>query len=147
MKELTKTTGSTVMLPDIRDLKAYQEPAHEPRKDRLEYMAALLEQLPDDGRFNLREWETCICAWTHHAAGQTHRPLARLNPVHLARQWLGIPLQEATRLFHPDLDTYGDVTAKQAAKVIRHYADTGEVEWSVAALEGVPTKQKDLIPA
>jgi hypothetical protein len=146
MKELTTTIGSTVVMPhDIRDLTADQEPATQPRQDRLEYMAALLEQLPEDGRFNLREWETCICAWTHHAAGQTHRPLARLNPIHLARQWLGIPLKEATQLFHPELDVYGDVTAKQAARVIRHYADTGEVNWSVAAL--VPAREKDLIPA
>jgi len=142
MNELTPHSGS-VMLPDIRDLR--DEPPILARKDRLIYMADLLDQLPDDGRFNLREWETCICAWTHHAAGQTHRPLARLNPIHLARQWLGIPLDEATRLFHPDLDTYGDVTAKQAARVIRHYADTGKVEWTVAAL--VPAKQKELIPA
>lgn len=147
MKELTKHTGNTITLPDIRDIKAPEEPATVPRKDRLEYMAALLEALPEDGRFNLREWETCICAWTIHAAGQTHRPLAQLNPVYLARQWLGIPEREARRLFTPELDVYGDVTAKQAAKAIRHYADTGEVDWSVAALEGVPARQKELVPA
>lgn len=140
MNEITQHTGTTVVLPDIRDLKPELPPTPAPNKDRLAYMAALLEALPEDGRFDLREWESCICAWTIHAAGQTQRPLARLNPIHVARQWLGIPLHEATELFHPNLDTYGEVTAKQAAKVIRHYADTGDVDWSVAALQGVAPK-------
>lgn len=145
MNEITQHTGTTVVLPDIRDLQPELPPASAPNKDRLAYMAALLEALPEDGRFDLREWDSCICAWVHHAAGQTHRPLAKLNPIHLARQWLGIPLNEATRLFHPDLATYGDVTPKQAARVIRHYADTGAVDWTVAALEGAPAKE--LVPA
>jgi len=138
MKDITSVAVAQVMLPDIRDYKDDKRQP-EPRIDRLIYMADLLEQLPE-GKFDLSQWESCICAWTIHVAGQTHRPLADINPIHVARLWLGVPLDDATRLFHPDLSIYGDVTAKQASRVIRHYADTGKVNWSVAALEGVPAK-------
>lgn len=138
MNEITTPTpAAQVILPDIRDIKA-ETRQDAPRIDRLKYMADLLDQLPNDGRFNLREWETCICAWTIHAAGQTHRPLADINPIHVAREWLRLPLAEATQLFNPEMEVYGDVSAKQAAKVIRHYIDTNTVDWQVAALEGVP---------
>jgi len=139
MNEITPVSAPVgqVTLPDIRDLKEDTREI-QPHRERLRYMADLLEALPEDGRFNLSSWDSCICAWTHHASGQSHRPLAKLNPIHVAREWLGIPLREAEQLFSPDLGMYGDVTAKQAARVLRHYVDTGNVDWQVAALEGIP---------
>ena len=95
MKDITSVAVAQVMLPDIRDYKDDKRQP-EPRIDRLIYMADLLEQLPE-GKFDLSQWESCICAWTIHVAGQTHRPLADINPIHVARLWLGVPLDDATR--------------------------------------------------
>jgi len=50
-----------VVLPDIRN---YREDTQQiqPHRKRLRYMADLLDALPEDGRFNLNSWDSCICA-------------------------------------------------------------------------------------
>lgn len=66
----------------------------------------------------------CIAGWTNAVAGG--------EGVDAAGDYLGIEGDRLrSKLFYPD-NPYLGATPAQAGRVIRHLAETGEVDWSVA---------------
>lgn len=49
-----------------------------------------------------------------------------------AREWLGLSWSKASSLFSPVGFDYFATTPAQAVRVLRHLAETGDVDWSVA---------------
>lgn len=69
----------------------------------------------------------CIAGYGHLVSGGT---LADWNGSPPVAAWLDLTVSEATHLFTPALDrAYSTVTREQAGKVLRHLAETGEVDW------------------
>lgn len=76
----------------------------------------------------------CILGWTVHLFCK--RPtLCQLQDRHLAASLLAINEDKAYHLFYPSQRygvKYSEVTPQKAARVLRHLAETGKVDWSVA---------------
>lgn len=106
-------------------------------RDRLvilrDHLAGLKPEL-----FDMDEWEkvegdcgtaACIGGWTSRLFGASHKGSA---------DRLGLTAKQASRLFYPydgylkDYASAFDATPAQAAAVIDHLLNTGEVDWSVA---------------
>jgi hypothetical protein len=78
----------------------------------------------------------CLAGW----AGALAQPKASLRELNESEQlireraevFLGLPSAEAGRLFYPSgvMVSWGDITPKQAVRVLRHLAKTGKVDWS-----------------
>lgn len=79
--------------------------------------------------FNMSEWRygTCGClgGWVEH--------LFRDEDDLHARDLLDIEGDAAEELFYPTgFTTYKDILPARAARVLRHLAETGKVDWSIA---------------
>lgn len=87
--------------------------------------------------FNMKSFGcgTAACIGGHAAYRQRQEdPGTRYNPNGLsgmASKWLGIDPQLGDRLYYPAVDDYDSITPKQAARVLRHLAETGKVDWSI----------------
>lgn len=85
----------------------------------------------------------CIAGWAfvlEHGGVEKARKMGLYDVSYQAASWLGIDHTQQMELFRfhgrsiPELDglDLGDVTSEQAVKVLRHLAESGEVDWSVA---------------
>ncbi len=86
----------------------------------------------------------CIAGWAAYAAGYHGREGGRIE--HTAAEFLGVQFDigdliiggVAGRLFYPDMPEDPEApgpyvaTAEQAARVLDHLIETGEVDWSKA---------------
>lgn len=50
-------------------------------------------------------------------------------PTNIAREWLGLTMSEAYDLFSNEPDELASPTAQDAAATLRHFAETGVVDW------------------
>lgn len=79
----------------------------------------------------------CIAGWAVLLEGRTHpMNLSTFGCINTAARWLGLDPELAKNLFCPgytrDEDHCGwNATPKQAAQVLRHLAETGEVNWCI----------------
>jgi hypothetical protein len=102
-------------------------------------LADLIETLPQAG-FGSREgffmgnWRhdcgtpSCIAGWAVHLAGID---CSRSQVADKAADWLDLYFEdEAQDLFEPSHLPYEAITPQHAAKVLRHLAETGVVDWS-----------------
>ncbi|RUU80484.1 hypothetical protein [Mesorhizobium sp. M7A.F.Ca.MR.362.00.0.0] len=84
--------------------------------------------------FNMGKWHCgtvgCIAGWAAHVFGGQ-----MVDPAWTGRLVLGLDSDLADDLFTPPYDygKYDKITPKDAAKVLRNLAETGEVDWSLAA--------------
>ncbi len=116
--------------------------------ERIRELADVIEKQPHtsylaDHGFNMETLAhkcgtpCCIAGWAEHLAGNDPDDDACLDQ---SAEWLGIKyLNEGIELFFPG-DTYGSdrwdrITPAHAAAVLRNLADTGHVDWSIAAPE------------
>jgi hypothetical protein len=86
----------------------------------------------------------CIAGWSRAIRQGSVPEVARTLPLFEPEpeiEWLGLSEDDAEELFYPDryatdevLDL-GDVTTAQAVAVLRHLAETGEVDWSIASAQ------------
>lgn len=134
-------------------------------KERILELANMIEKLPhrwEDGYdhgpnniFNMRNYSECgspqcIAGWAvhmYHEGGleEATSEAAYDNCDHAgpvadrAAKALDIPIQDAELLFEPFVDVaYKQLTPAMAAKVLRTYAETGEVTWrDVSKEEGL----------
>ena len=116
---------------------------------------------PDDGRhkpiiragdgFAMQQYDfdcgtpACIAGWACWQLAQDGKEVRGLHPACLLNAYLGLGADDCADLFTPtgglDGDGYdmqllpgehGHITPKHAAACLRHYADTGEVDWEAA---------------
>lgn len=118
------------------------------RVDRLNQLADALENGLPNVKFDIGRWrskEGCgvVACVAGHAAILGAYPRRTRNWVTQedAAKWLELTPVESEELFVPD-DILTDsvrrrsLTGPEAARVVRHLARTGEVDWSVARKEG-----------
>lgn len=123
--------------------------------ERINALADLIEQQPqslhdDQPGFNMNRFvhhcgtPSCIAGWAAWEALQrpaniqeTWREGERYRDVEdEAREYLGIDAETAGRLFWgTDGIKLEPITKEQAARVLRHLAQTGEVDWSIVEAE------------
>jgi hypothetical protein len=77
-------------------------------------------------KFNMKEWEDsrgrkCICGWINYLNGD--QPDSRAK----AQEFLGISYAKTLQLFSGNASPR--TTPRMAARVLRHLAITGEVDW------------------
>jgi hypothetical protein len=101
-------------------------------KSRLEQLADYLDNIPAND-FNMRFWEQCIHG---HACKLFARDLGKYwgkngNEQDKVGEYLGLSHEQTFKLFNPGFFLMRTVTAREAAKVIRHLVLTGSVEWAV----------------
>lgn len=119
--------------------------------ENIRKLADIIEQPKSDGLnlgFNMRWWNEETKLLTRNARAQysdgcgtvaciggTINVLAghaSSRDSFAAAQWLGVDGDDAIALFYPVDARVWRATRSQAAKVLRHLADTGKVDWSVA---------------
>ncbi len=89
-------------------------------------LAAFIEQMPDS-KFNIANYDTCICGAAERLVGPSHLGL---------RYFLDIERSETSDQFHALTYPEGyyenppQYSKAQAVKTLRHLAETGEVNWS-----------------
>ena len=91
-------------------------------------LATFIEELPE-GRYHQNEFLDrdgcrCICGWINYL--NCHMPANR----DAAADYLGINYEQATTLFASHVFQYGEPSTKLVARVLRHLAATGEVNWN-----------------
>jgi len=77
----------------------------------------------------------CIAGWAYTVErGKMNRNLvaAENAAYNAAKKWLDLSASEASALFYPRWEVRHSVTTQQAVTVLRNFAETGEVDWSVA---------------
>lgn len=80
----------------------------------------------------------CFIGWTNLTIQDDGPSLGFGDPASAARK-LGFEYDDddegkaltSTRLFYPPVHTWSHVTPEQGVRVLRHLAETGEVDWSV----------------
>lgn len=144
------------------DAATYQPPVIDPLSlttpgERLMYLRDFLQELPA-GRFdmiyygrtaNAEEFNlptarvrndcgtaACICGWANVVFGE-----AETDDMDAARNLLGLDYEAGHDLFMPEVwmsdDTHAwSATPADAAQVLTHLIETGEVDWSVARRDG-----------
>ena len=91
-------------------------------------LANFIEALPPE-QFDMGDFECCIAGWALHLDGQdVLAPLLTGSPSTRARDLLGIDGDRASNLFFFGIHYHP--TTKEAARVLRHLAITGEVDWN-----------------
>jgi hypothetical protein len=92
-------------------------------------LATFIEELPP-GRYSQRNYHDghgtrCICGWQNYRKGRIKQ-----DDWEEAADDLGLSLHEAEDLFRAyPWETVAEPTARDAARVLRHLAVTGEVDW------------------
>lgn len=115
------------------------------RVDRLNQLADALENGLPGVRFDVADWlairscgtTACIAGHAIILAGLAGSSEAIEDLPSFsgpAREWLELNDWNASELFYGGIDELA--TAPMAARVVRHLASTGEVDWSVARKEG-----------
>jgi len=107
-------------------------------KEDLHALADRLENLEERDReyrlfndsFNMMHWDTCIAGHACRMMGV--RPRHSSNYATTASKWLGLDWNDSQRLFTPVSERAKHASAKQAASVLRHFAETGEIDWGRA---------------
>lgn len=94
------------------------------RTQRLLALAQFIEESDD---FDMNDWDKCICG----QLGKMHG-----MPVwdkDMATRFLGLTGSETTKLFVPCLSPggYTKITREVAARTLRHFAVTGDIEFNV----------------
>lgn len=92
--------------------------------------ADILENSPDL-EFDMSSWHFCICGHINKVLGKSRFVHERV--LEAPAEFLGIDISRAQQLFQPG-KFYYTYSAKQAAKVLRHLAATGDVDWTVASM-------------
>lgn len=114
-------------------------------KERILHLADVIEKGSDQLGFNMAFYEyltsnpdldmsghkcgtvACIAGWAVHTFPPDDRYATAWTA---ARDQLGLTTFQADQLFEPSVDAaYEKATPEIAAKVLRHLAETGEVEW------------------
>jgi hypothetical protein len=102
-------------------------------------LANLIETLPQAGfgskeGFFMGNWRhdcgtpSCIAGWAVHLAGID---CSRSQVATKAADWLDLDIEDEQELFDPGHHLpYEAITPQHAAKVLRHLAETGVVDWS-----------------
>lgn len=114
--------------------------------ERILKLADVIEAAPKQGiptsgarkpitAFNMGSWHCgtvgCIAGWAHQTFGDGNYGV---NICRAAEEHLDLNEHDAGELFIPATDnSLDDIVPSQAAKVLRHLAATGKVDWSVAA--------------
>lgn len=112
-------------------------------KKRILALADLIEA--NEGDFDMSNWThscgtpACIGGWAAWEALDRPSVLPSIFPHGRASSWLDISDEQGDALFIPDI-WLSAVTASQAATVLRHLAETGEVDWNIV---DVPEYDKD----
>jgi hypothetical protein len=93
------------------------------------------EDHPD--RLNSCQTIACIAGWTKavlEPVGSSAEFLhwTERHFTHDVADLLGLDGYESAELFLPDRVEWDTITPAQAVRVLRHLAETGEVDWSVA---------------
>lgn len=89
--------------------------------------------LRDDAGFCMSDYDrgcgtpACICGWINW----TIDPKSSLNNHQAAAVYLGIDIIKANNLFFACGNILSDITPAQAAKTLRHLAETGDVVWAL----------------
>lgn len=112
--------------------------------DNIRRLADIIEQQPHTtvsalSGFTMLNWThdcgtpACIAGWANYLHNSDGREQVRMESAYRARLWLGLGEEDADELFGIGEDDPGleSVTPTHAAAVLRHLADTGEVDWSV----------------
>ena len=95
---------------------------------------------PEEEGFNLAVWWDglctsvgCIGGWTLQLMQQDGIPFGNRNAEQAAMHYLGLNPAQAGAIFYPNDEQlpleYSEVDADHAAAVVRHLAETGEVNW------------------
>ena len=72
----------------------------------------------------------CVGGWALHLAGSRVRRWSMMRQA--ASRWLDLTFDEGDKLFDCfPLGPHRRVTARRAAKVLRHFADTGKINWRI----------------
>jgi hypothetical protein len=129
-------------------------------KERLIQLAEVLESPAAEKHFDMKEWiehtgyhdlpegitiaevmidcgtVACIAGWATVLARPNEPYSAIIDEFSLAAEYLDLEYFIAKSLFTPSCTTDEgtqayDADPKQAAKVVRHLAETGEVDWSI----------------
>lgn len=86
--------------------------------------------------FNMSNWHCgttgCIAGWACDVFGNGNEPFYTDEIQFDAAVLLGLPHHIADDLFVPTDGALTDIKPKHAANVLRHLAETGEVDWSIA---------------
>ncbi len=118
-------------------------------KERLIQLAEVLESERAEKHFNMNTWFAnkryerpnkpmgiaiqdcgtiaCIGGWAEVIA---NADLNWTDKQIEANKWLDLTYAESDKLFYP-VGYFGVNNPKLAAKVVRHFAETGEVDWSI----------------
>ena len=119
-------------------------------KERIRHLADVIERQPDaqaklGAGFCMRKFfhecgtPACIAGWAHALFSDPVDDALHFRASY-SDEILGLSRRQGDLLFEPDNEhayfgaVYGEtgyVSAKRAAAVLRHLADTGEVDWSV----------------
>lgn len=86
----------------------------------------------ENAGFNMLTWNDAEPCGTVCCIGGHIAPTGNDKLTQVAQQ-LGISIDTADLLCHPLLPVYdwGRITPAQAARVLRHLAETGKVDWSI----------------
>jgi len=97
---------------------------HEQHATKLaEFFETLDEDRYDQKHYQGSNGQRCICGWINYLT--CHLPANR----DAAADYLGLDYEQASSLFASHVFQYKEPTTKLVAKVLRHLAATGEVEW------------------
>ena len=72
----------------------------------------------------------CVGGWALHLAGSRVRRWSAMRRA--VDRWLDLTSEEGYRLFDCfPLGPHRRITARRAARVLRHFAETGKIDWRV----------------
>ena len=110
-------------------------------RERLEYLRDFLRRLPK-ARFDMGNWPepsytrcgtaACIGGW----ADALFQPGITLPGLAETSDLLGLSGLQLNALCFPERFCHGEVTPAEAADVLTHLINTGEVNWAVARQPG-----------
>lgn len=100
----------------------------------LDKLIAHMAQLKPE-QFNMAEWFGTACCIAGHAIFLSGKEISTCDqkPSEVAMEWLGISRVVAYELFVPKniCKEYCDIIVSDAITVLKHYRDTGTVDWSL----------------
>lgn len=103
----------------------------------LDILIAHLETIKPE-QFDMAEWCGTACCIAGHAIALSgkqwdHSVDDQLPPSRIAANWLDIDYGTAQQLFIPSMmdKSYDEITLEDALTVLRHYRDTGVVDWDL----------------
>ncbi len=140
----TEIGFDTVNTENVMALAAFLEELPEHSDRHFDMNCWLVEDHHGDTEFGTDGCDTagCIAGWAYVLAKEAGMPEANFPNGALpseirftATMFLGLGWSQSRALFLPDVVDLSKVSVEDAIKVLRHLADTGEVDWEGAGVE------------